>query len=284
MMQWNHRLFPYPLLARWNDDYGDRVFQANIEGTLSNGRKINLGIEFENGSEYLKGLVFEKKAQYVLVASCSATAAREVITSPLETTLYELDAGDYTKELVSVPYIVSMVKLNEFTCVEHAVEIREAVPEGFTIAPGCILAAGVAIRTPLEGESNAASVIDLIGDERVREGTLVVELDQERIQIVMSRQDKARVEKLRTKPEVGREQSLLYSSLYLPTVTEAVRGLSEHSDRRWAVVLRNALEKCEIDPDDDLLQNNALKHAQEILKFPIGRSLIAFTGSDEVEE
>ena len=110
-MPWNHRLFPYPLLARWNDDYGDRDFTARLEGVSSNRQKVNLGIEFINGSQFLKELVAEKKAQYVLVVSCPATAAREVITSPFEKTLYELNLSDYSKELESVPYIVSTEKL-----------------------------------------------------------------------------------------------------------------------------------------------------------------------------
>ena len=284
MTQWNHRLFPYPLLARWNDDYDGRTFGARLEGVESNGRKVNLGIEFINGSDFLKDLVEEEKAQYILVVSCPTTAAREVITSPYETTLYELDSADFSKELLSTPYIVTTEEIAEFTSDEHALEFRDVVPGGFRVAAGGILAAGVSIRTTLEGEGDAASVIDLIQSDRVAEHELVVELDQERIKIVLNPVDKARVEKLREQPEASKEMSLLYSALYLPTVAEAVRSLPNYADRRWAVVLRNALEKQDIDIDSDRLKEEAFKHAQTLLNLPIGRSLAAFADAEDVEE
>ena len=284
MTQWNHRLFPYPLLARWNDDYGERTFGARLEGIQSNKRKINLGIEFINGSEYLTGLVAEGSALYILVVSCPATAAREVITSPFETTIYELDATEFSKELQSTPYIVATKKLTCFMSDEHAFEFTHAVPVGFDVPAGSILAAGVSIRTPLEGDGDAASVIDLIQSDRVPEHELVVELDQERIKIVLNPTDRARVEKLRELPETSREMSLLYSALYLPTVAEAVRNLPDYVDRRWAVVLRGALEKHDIDVDNDRVKEEAFKHAQVLLNLPIGRSLAAFADAEDGEE
>ena len=124
-------MFPYPLLAQWTDDYGDRDFRATLEGTLSRKGFINLGIRFECGSDFLTGLVKEKKAQYALVVSCAATAARTVIASPLAETIAGLEAGDYSKELSSVPYIVATQELRGFASSEHDAEFREAAPGGF---------------------------------------------------------------------------------------------------------------------------------------------------------
>ena len=284
MTQWNHRLFPYPLLARWNDDYGERTFGARLEGVHSNRRKVNFGIEFINGSEFLKGLIAEGKAQYILVVSCPATAAREVISSPFETTMYELESPDFSKELLSTPYIVTTEDLSGFISEEHASEFRHEVHDGFNVAAGGILAVGVSLRTPLEGENDAASVIDLIQSDRVREYELVVELDQERIKIVLNPNDRARVEKLRKQPEASRGMSLLYSSLYLPTVAEAVRRLPDYADRRWAIVMRNALEQQGIDVDGDRLNEEAFNYAQTLLNLPIGRSLAAFAEAEDGEE
>ncbi len=283
-MHWNNRLFPYPLLAGWTDDYGDRNFRVKLEGTLSAKRKINLGIHFECGSEFLKRLVSEKRAQYALVVSCPATAARVVIPSPFETTLYDLDADDYTKELSSIPYIVSTDELRGFASDEHAAEFREAVPDGFTVAEGGILAAGVTVRTPLEAEADAASVIDLVADDKVPVGGMSVDLDNERIRIALSREDTARVEALRQKSPHSREMALLFSSLYLPTVSEAIRALPDYPGYRWTVVLENALRKKGIDPGDEALRDDAFSHAQKILEFPIGRALIAFTDSEDGED
>ena len=286
MMQWNRRLFPYPLLARWTDDYEGRNFRVTLEGTLSRSGYINLGIRFECESEFLNRLIEQKKAQYELVVTCPATAARTVITSPYAETVEGLNAGDYSKELSSVPYIVTTEELRGFASPEHAAEFREAVPNGFAIAQGGILAAGVTVRTPLEAQSDAASVIDLVVNSHVPNGEMAVELNNDRIRIELSRQDKALVENLRTKSPNSREMTMLFSSLYLPTVAEAVRKLpeSDYAEYRWAVVLRNALNRSGIDADDESLRENAFAHAQKILNNPIGKAIVAHADSEGGED
>lgn len=286
-MQWNSRLFPYPLLARWTDDYGARDFGVNLVGTLTGKRKIVLGIEFRNDSEFLARLIEREKAQYALVITCPATAAREVITSPFPDRMdaVELDADDYLNELSSIPYIVSTEELSGFISPEHADEFREALPGGFTIPAGGILGAGVVVRTPLEPESNAASVIDLVADGNVSNGQMVVDLESQRIKIALSRQDKARVEALRQKSPHSREMTMLFSSLYLPAVVEAVRNLPDYSaDYRWTTVLKNALAKHGIDAESDSLADDAFVHAQRLLESPIGKALIAHADTEDGED
>ena len=279
-------MFPYPLLAQWTDDYGDRNFGVTLEGTLSRKGFINLGIRFECESDFLKSLIERKKAQYALVVSCAATAARTVIASPLAETIAGLEAGDYSKELSSIPYVVASEELRGFASFEHDEEFREAAPGGFAIAQGGILAAGLTVRTPLEAQSDAESVIDLVTDVRVADGEMAVELDNDRIRIALSRESKALVEKLRTKGRQSREMTMLFSSLYLPAVAEAVRKLSEpdYSDYRWTVVLRSALSENGIEEDGESLRENAFSHAQKLLDHPIGRALVAHSDSEDEED
>ena len=287
MMRWNSRLLPYPLLARWTDDYGERDFSVKLTGTLTSKRRINLGIEFQNGSEFLRNLVDEGKAQYSLVITCPATAARKVVASPFSDRMdaVELDADDYLNELSSIPYIVSTEELRGFISPEHACEFRDALPGGFTIPAGGILGAGVVVRTPLDPESNAASVIDLVADGNVPDGQMIVDLESQRIKIALSRQDKARVEALRQKSPHSREMTMLFSSLYLPAVVEAVRNLPNSSaDYRWTTVLRSALAKHGIDSESDSLADDAFVHAQKLLESPIGKALIAHSDTEDGED
>lgn len=287
MAKWNSRLFPYPLLARWTDDYGERDFGVKLVGTLTSNRKINLGMEFRNDSEFLRSLVKEEKAQYALVVTCAATAARKVITSPFhDQVVAELEADEYINELSSTPYIVSTEELTGFINEEHAVEFREAVPDGFTIPQGGILGVGVEIRTSIETETNAASVIDLVGNDKIPDGQMVVDLDKQRIKIAMSPGHKALVEALRQKSHTSKEMTMLFSSIYLPAVVEAIRNLPRYSspEYRWITVLKNALGKHGIEMDSDSLADDAFVHAQKILESPIGRALIAHKDSEGEED
>ena len=287
MAKWNSRLFPYPLLARWTDDYGERDFSVKLVGTLTSNRKINLGMEFRNDSQFLRSLVDGKKAQYALVVTCGATAARKVITSPFpDQVVAELEADEYMNELSSTPYIVSTEELTGFTNEEHAVEFREAVPDGFTVPEGGILGVGVEVRTSIETETNAASVIDLVGNDKIPDGQMMVDLDKQRIKIALSPDDKALVEALRQKSPSGKERTMLFSSIYLPAVVEAIRNLNGYpsSEYRWMTVLKNALGKHDIDVESDSLADDAFVHAQKILESPIGRALKAHKNSEDGED
>ena len=48
MSTWHRRLFPYPLLAPWTDDYGKgSSFGVEVpEAVLNNGRHIKVGLAF----------------------------------------------------------------------------------------------------------------------------------------------------------------------------------------------------------------------------------------------
>lgn len=274
------------MLARWTDDYGQRDFGVKLVGTLTGNRKISLGMEFRNDSEFLRSLVEDKKAQYALVVTCRATAARKVITSPFhDQVVEELEADEYMNELSSTPYIVSTVELTGFTNEEHAVEFREAVPDGFTIPKGGILGVGVEMRTSIATETNAASVIDLVGNDKIPDGQMIVDLEKQRIKIVLSPGDKALVEALRQKRHSGKEMRMLFSSIYLPAVVEAIRNLQySSSEYRWMTVIKNALGKHGIDVESDSLADDAFVHAQKILESPIGRALVAHNDPEGGED
>ena len=212
--------------------------------------------------------------------SCPRTFARSTHFTSARDTL-SLDASDYDEEILLTPYVVSKTTLKKFKSSEHASEWRDHKPEGFGIPTGGILAVGSDTRIILE-DSGVSSVIDLIANENVPESTFEVLLDDERIKIHVPIAAKEKIEAVRSKRGSSVEFAALFPGLYLHAVAEGLRNLSEHEDTRWAFTVRNALDRSgHGGVDTEVLRNNALRYAQDLMEKPIGVFLTAAMSSEE---
>ena len=276
MTTWNDRLLPHPLLAPWNDDYTDATFNAQVpHAVLNNGEQINLTVKYHLTSQALRGLVASGKAQYVGLIACAKTFNRNSYATDQEDELYILDAADYAEELKLTPYVVAAQRIEGFVAPEHNEEIRQLKPDGFDIPEGSILAVGNSTDVTLEEGGSPVSVIDLVSDPNIDVGTFKVELDDNRLKVHMAPPDKSRTEALRMHGQNSREMAILFPSIYLHAITEALRNMHEHAHRRWAQTMQKALERNGVDVDGDELQINALSYAQTLMGKPVGTLMTA---------
>ena len=259
MTPWHERLLPYPLLAPWTEDYDNCSFGVNVpEAVLNTGRQVKVALVFRLHSDTLRGLIENDAARYAVEVSCSRTFVRSThVTSEQDTLL--LDASIYDEEILITPYVVSTRALEEFRSSEHASEWRDHRPEGFSVPTAGILAVGNNTRIILE-DSGVSSVIDLIANPNVSEGTFNVQLDDERIKIHVPIVEKEKIEAVRTRRGSSVEFAGLFPGLYLHAVTEGLRNLSEHENTRWGFTMRNALDRLgHGGVDTELLRNDALR-------------------------
>ena len=107
MSTWHGRLFPYPLLAPWTDDYGKgSSFDVEVpEAVLNNGRQIKVSLAFSLHSAALHGLIDSDRAGYAVDISCPRTFVRTTHVTEERYTLV-LDASEYDEELLLTPYVV----------------------------------------------------------------------------------------------------------------------------------------------------------------------------------
>ena len=286
MSRWNRRYLPYPLLAPWTTDYRDVIeFRVQIpHSTRDNNDNLNLTIQYELNSSYLKGLIESSQAKYLSVLECNTTF-RRLSLSPSEgesEDIFVEPASDFSDSLSLVPYIVATRKIERFMSNEHVDEIRWLNPEGFNIAPWAMLARGAEQRVELESNSNPNSVIDLVGHEGVEDGGFAIDLNDNRIKIYVSHNDYPLISAFRNnKTAIEPERAALVPSLYLHAVIEALRELPQYEDRRWHDTIRNALAKHNIEFDDDELRDSALRYAQMMMAHPFGTMLRSFERGEE---
>ena len=282
MTTWNDRLLPHPLLAPWNDDYTDATFNAQVpHAVLNNGEQINLTVKYHLTSQALRELVANGKAQYVGLIACAKTFNRNSYATDQEDELYILDAADYADELKLTPYVVAAQRIEGFIAPEHNEEIRQLKPDGFDIPEGSILAVGNSTDVTLKEGGSPVSVIDLVSDPNIDVGTFKVELDDNRLKVHMAPPDKSRTEALRMHGQNSREMAILFPSIYLHAITEALRNMHGHAHRRWAQTMQKALERNGVDVDEDELQINALTYAQTLMEKPVGTLMTALDREEE---
>ena len=282
MTMWNDRVLPHPLLAPWTDDYGDAEFIVTVpHAVLNNGKQINLTIKYHLTSQLLQQSVSKGVAQYVGLLTCSKTFSRDTFVSDQADDVQVLEAGNYANEIQLTPYVIATQHIEGFTSNELAEEFREIKPDGFSIPRGSILAVGDSTTITLEEGGSPYSVIDLVPDSTVENGSFVVDLDDNRIKIYVNPEDKKRIEAFRKRGEGSREMAVLFPALYLHAVTEALRGLEENPDRHWAQTMRAALERQGITDDQEGLKSRALRHAQKLMEMPMGTLLTAFGSGEE---
>ena len=239
MTTWNDRLLPHPLLAPWTTDYGDARFSANVPHVvLSNGRHINLTVKFLNTSPTLGNLVSERRAKYVVVLTCRKTFLRHSWSSNHEEDVQILDAALYAGEFRLTPYVVASERIEGFTSDEHAHEFRQARPQGFSIAPGAILAIGDSTNVILEDGGSPHSVIDLVSDPNMGQGEFKVVLNENRLKIHVTKEDKESIEAMRQQGDHSAERASLFPALYLHAIAEALHNFGDYPDTQWTHTMR----------------------------------------------
>lgn len=285
MTMWNERLLPHPLLAYWTDDYGDATFVVSVpQAVLNSDKQISFSIKYHLTSSSLRELISLGQARYVCLVTCPKTFSRTTRESSHDEDLEYLDARDFAGEIRLTPYVVAVKRIEKFISPEHAQEIREIRPEGFTIQPGAILAFGRAIDITLDEAGSPYSVIDLVADPTgtLAAGEFNFHFDDNRIKIYVTAQDKTGLETLRQQGEGSPQMATLFASLYLQTVTEALRQLEGFTDKAWANSMRQALDREGVDADDlEAVKDQALKYAQILLRRPLGALLATLAHLEE---
>lgn len=284
MTTWNRRFLPHPLLAPWTYDYTGASFSASTPHAVrdANG-DINVTIKYNLTSACLRGLIADGQAKYTSVVSCAGTFKRFATepSSGEDEDIFVKSASDYTGELRLSPYVVATKEIAGFLSDEHAEEFREFNPCGYEIRPWSILAAGASVQIALETGDSLNSAIDLVANRAVKDGSFRVDVNENRIKIQVSPDDKAQIELLRQKEFSHPGRAALFPAVYLHAITEALRNLSEHEDKLWHDAVRSSLSRRGVEADDDDLRDRALVHAQTLMDSPIGMFLKAHSSEQE---
>ena len=274
MTMFNRRDIPHPYLYPANQDYeAPASFSAQAKVTRdSEANRYHVGIIYELNEQAIQGLIDTQRASFTAVIDCFTSRLRETYQS--QGAIQEIILqGDRYKGTVTInPFITATTDLEKFKSKGWSTWLTTVLPDGTNIPAGAILAAAQVHTFNTDGATEMESCLKIVPSDHMEPGQYKIELE-DLIHIVVNTNDKPQIDRLRQNQNT---QDQLWPSLYLPAIAQAIQGLlhQDNADKTWAKTLAIKLAENEIQIDDhDLLRDNALRYAQQLMDNPLGRLL-----------
>ena len=262
---------PHPVLSPVGRDYAD---QFTFQGTVANVRadeeddRIIIAVQYELNEPTLNGLVRQGKAQFTTTTDCTPARSRETHSTGEDRQEIVLDARKYTGGVQVQSLITARQDIPGFHSPSWTPELRSFLRGGIHIPEGAFLAVSQPWNIRLDDAEPLESCVVIIPQAEIQEGTFDISLEGDSIAIMVSEQDKARIDRTRQ----GQGERYLWPSIYLSAIELAVRKHQEEEwrEKNWARVVREQVDRAGIDTSDqDAFQARSLLHAQKLLENPM---------------
>lgn len=267
------KVWPHPVLRppSCGDDYPRSAFEVEIEvDRVEGGLAITVQAEFILSDEYLSTLVEDCSASYVLLIRSSKTHYREIIKSSEPKIRKNYSAGALSGKVELLAFLIASHDIPKFQSESWHKDFDGL---SFDIRAGSVLAEDFPKEYWIDTveESPFGSIFEHRRRENYPDGTWELELESDRVGIVMSIKDSELYEMAREIANNQAQSQYLLNGLYLPALLsvllEADRNAEIYQEYRWFASLNDRLEKVEC---KHLASSNIdrLVDAQKILNNP----------------
>ena len=259
-----NKVFPYPVLRPFSDDYLESEFQVAVE-MESDGTDVKVGIIFRVSCDELLEEVKIGNAGFVATIACRETYHREVVTSSESKFSIRFGDGQLRGEVRVDGYIVALKKINEFRSSDINPEFGK---DSFQYTPGDVLAQVETTVFFIDKDlfKPVTSVFDLVSKESLAPGEWSVGTDEDHVQIQVSPSLKESIDGARNN---NHNRVVLLNSIYFSAVVHVIQRLKEMSDeyeaRKWSRVIFRQLHNMGL----DLYTTDSYVLAQRLMKFPL---------------
>ena len=285
-MEIKYKLYPYPVLAEYTDDYKAGSFDVNID-IIKEGYDIKVSFLSTLTSSSLKKLIQDGKAHYVYHLECAQTGFRKVLSTQKVEDVEILSNKNVNGKLQICPFIVAVDDIDVYTSDEFH---DDYAGQAFSIEAGCVMAVGrmvtVDISKDIDDLANTPSVFSIIRNADATCKQMLVDMSGRKIVIKLPLNDYYSYKTLSKTPQ---SQSILNSLTIIPALTYVlgeIKTLSiedriENRDNLWYKTVKKALLTqfdCDIE-SDDFNSRNSLELAQKLINDPITDAFSMLTSS-----
>ena len=259
--------FPYPVLREGSEDYLDGAFQATSKCELSEkADAIEVRVNFALGERSIKKLLKEKKVKFALLVDARETYFRDLITTFENSEVKRYTGGKIKGPVTLLAYIFAAKDIKNFRSPNFNAEYSK---KSFFIEKGDVLALDLPKELYVGQEvlAHIGTVFELVGGDKLKEGELDINLEEEKVQIRVSPQQKTLLNSARGQTNM---KSILYCSIYFPVLMEVLRCMSkdaaEFESKKW---YRSIKAKCDLENIDVVDGMDLLAVAQRLLSYPV---------------
>ena len=245
------KLYPYPVLANFNDDYVDSKFNVFvIIQSFPNELLIQFKPELNNAG--IKALIDNNSASCYVHIECSLTSYRKIVKVPLEGLEYSIPADSIEGPISFCPFVIANQDIPNYTNEKLNKDYDGAT---FDLEKGNILAIGQEVQTRVEKENddlaNVPSIFAVTEIKDPERKDIVIDNAGNKINVQLPSETFFEFKIAMANPN---SMSVLHSMVIIPALMKCFEDMKSKpeefytfADRRWFRALKKAMKKINID-------------------------------------
>jgi len=288
-MDIRYKLFPYPMLSNFTDDYEKSGFISEVKVV----RDINELVFYFDvllDNDELNNLIKQNKAEFVFHIECSQTSYRQIVKTSETENVRRIPESKLNGRVNVCSFIVAKESIPNYI---NSCFNKDYEGLSFHIERGGILAIAnqfnIDITKETEDLSKIPSIFSILRRDSEDDLGMEIEIDGDKIKLWLHNEAFNNYKNISNLPVF---QPLLHSALILPALIytfEVLKssGTEEYEVYRWFRAIEQTLKKSDIELNKEVLENRpSYELAQKLLSLPISRGLksIMNMGMEDEEE
>ena len=273
------KLYPYPVLANFNDDYVDSKFNIFvIIQSFPNELLIQFKPELNNAG--IKTLIDNNSASCYVHIECSLTSYRKIVKVPLEGLEYSIPADSIEGPISFCPFVIANQDIPNYTNEKLNKDYDGAT---FDLEKGNILAIGQEVQTRVEKENddlaNVPSIFAVTEIKDPERKDIVIDNAGNKINVQLPSETFFEFKIAMANPN---SMSVLHSMVIIPALMKCFEDMKSKpeefytfEDRRWFRALKKAMKKINIDlTEENIMSIDSFTVAQKLMDNTTNRAIL----------
>lgn len=286
-MDIRYKLYPYPVLSSFSDDYIDCSFISDIK-VVRDIRDIVIKMNVIMDNVELQNLIKLNKAEYLFHIECSQTSYRSILKTSYTENIKRISESKLNGKVSICSFIVAKENIPDYKNSKLNKDYGNMV---FNISKGSILGIGgqtnIDITKEMDEMSKIPSIFSILRrDVNDNEG-MQIDINGDKIKIWLVNEDFYNYKNVCNMPSY---LPVLHSMIILPTLLYTFEilkqnGTDEYESYRWYKSIDRTLKKSKLSLDNECLESiPTYQLSQKLLDLPIKRALSSMVNIGEEDE
>lgn len=285
-MDLKFRLFPYPILGEYYDDYRNTSFTDDLVYEM-NGNKLSFAVTFKTDNEEIIRLIEEDNLTYAIHIECAQTSYRKIITTKEGTISFDIRDSEVIDKIDISTYIIVNKDIDRYNNKDFNEDYYGTT---FDLKKGNIVGIGGQWKIEVDKSKDELGKLPSIFSilmKKDNDREFSINLLDNKINILLSERDYLNYKSIADNIQL---EPVFHSMIVLPALVyvfeELSKGdISEFEEYRWFKGLRKSLAKYNIILNDETIKREgSIKLAQKILDMPLERALEGLLTNEDDEE
>lgn len=279
-MEIRYKLYPYPVLSYYTDDYENSRFDAVIS-PKKDGFNIRIDFLAELDNRGLTEMLADGKVKFVYHLECAQTGYRVALSASQIKTTHLISNRQICGRLQICPFIVAAEDIPAYV---NSSFHEDYCGFKFAIEAGCVMAVGKQVNIDVDKDindlSNTPSIFSIVRNDDECALGMIADMEHRKIVIKLPEQEFYNYKSLRSEAVI---QPVLNSLVVVPALTYVLEEIVkrdideryEYSSYAWYRAIKKALAakfNCDID-SEQLSEQNMLEFAQKLINIPLSDAL-----------